>query len=409
MTAEIDFDLAIVGAGPAGSFLAAVAAELGWRILLLEKDRFPRHKVCGEFLSPESQQTLRAAGLYPALAALSPICLHEALLVSTSGHELRIPLPAAAWGISRYVLDWMLAEAAVERNVSLLQQRRVTSISRERRGYRIEVRGSKLKTGSDGLHTAKDNATFKARAVVLASGRNTANRIKSPDSIGGATSRGRRKSAFVGIKVHCRNVSMPKQVELFLFGGGYVGINPVNGGIVNVSLLASYRSFGTTDLTPFGMIDAIRQQNANFDVRMAHAQYVDGSVCSVAPVYTHLPTRPWTSTACVGDVAAMIPPLCGDGMAMALRSAEICAPLVDLYLREKISLAEWEQRYTQQWHREFTSRLWTGRALQSVLNHRWSAELLLWLGNFQPRLAGAVLRATRGPMKVDQLRGRSLR
>ncbi len=106
------FDVAIVGAGPAGSGAAAALAGRGWRVLLVERDRLPRHKVCGEFLSPESQATLAALGLGRALAAADPVALVDAELISRRGTRLLTALPGAAWGLSRYAMDAALAAAA---------------------------------------------------------------------------------------------------------------------------------------------------------------------------------------------------------------------------------------------------------------------------------------------------------
>src|SRR5215203_2521983 len=77
---SLDYDAVIAGAGPAGSTLATALAKQGWQVLLVERDRLPRHKVCGEFLSPEAQKTLQALGLDGEIAALTPVPLHNAML-----------------------------------------------------------------------------------------------------------------------------------------------------------------------------------------------------------------------------------------------------------------------------------------------------------------------------------------
>src|SRR5579859_4469058 len=106
------YDIVIIGAGLAGSSLAAALAERGWQVLLLERRQQPYHKVCGEFLSPESQESLRAMGLYAQVAALGPAPITHARLVSRHGMRVRIKLPAPAWGVSRFALDTALTEKA---------------------------------------------------------------------------------------------------------------------------------------------------------------------------------------------------------------------------------------------------------------------------------------------------------
>ena len=91
-------DVVIVGAGLAGSSLATVLSNLGWDVLLVERRHLPQHKVCGEFLSPESQASLHALGLYTTVAELGPSRMRHALLVSRGERSAHVTLPGDAWG-----------------------------------------------------------------------------------------------------------------------------------------------------------------------------------------------------------------------------------------------------------------------------------------------------------------------
>ena len=117
------YDVAVVGAGPAGGSAASALATAGWRVALIERKDLPHHKVCGEFLSPEAQATLRALGLYETLAALAPTPLTGATLTSRRGATLTMNLPGTAWGLSRYAMDVTLANAAVARGAALIARR----------------------------------------------------------------------------------------------------------------------------------------------------------------------------------------------------------------------------------------------------------------------------------------------
>jgi hypothetical protein len=94
----------------------------------------------------------------------------------------------------------------------------------------------------------------------------------------------------------------------------------------------------------------------------------------------------------------MIPPLAGDGMAMALRSAELCLAPADAYLRGAVSLDEWERAYTGAWQQEFGGRLRLGQALQSALTTQGLGDVLATLGRGLPFAAQWLLEATRGRM-----------
>jgi flavin-dependent dehydrogenase len=106
--------------------------------------------------------------------------------------------------------------------------------------------------------------------------------------------------------------------------------------------------------------------------------------------------------ACLGDTAVMIPPLCGDGMAMAFHSAELCAPLAHDFLAGRLSQAAWAAAYQAAWQAEFSRAVRVGRYLQGVLSLPFLSELLLGLGRLAPPLAGALVRATRGGPWLNQ-------
>ncbi|MFN8423192.1 MAG: FAD-dependent monooxygenase [Anaerolineae bacterium] len=130
-------DVVVVGAGPAGSALAALLARGGIDVVLLERDAFPRDKLCGEFLSPEAGQLLAAIGCRDALAALAPPVLAAARFTLPSGFALDVPLPGEGWGLSRRALDAALASHAAASGARLLERteavpcgRRTTARSR---------------------------------------------------------------------------------------------------------------------------------------------------------------------------------------------------------------------------------------------------------------------------------------
>lgn len=372
------YDIAVIGAGPAGSSAASALAATGWRVALIERKVLPHHKVCGEFLSPEAQTTLRALGLHQELAALAPRVLTGATLTSRRGAVLTMKLPGAAWGLSRYAMDAALADAAVARGAVLLAETTVTDVARDGHGVTLTLR--------DRLGTRP----LCARAAIMAGGR--MGTAKLPP----AAPTQPRAQLFVGIKSHFAGLTMPDRVELFLFEGGYVGINPVETGAANVCLLVRYAEFTHAGRTVEGMFAAIARQNSSFARRIKGAQLLRETRCTVAAVATNRPAAPWVEMACLGDTATMIPPLSGDGMAMALRSAEICVPLADAYLRGACTMTAWRDRYSERWHAEFDSRLRIARWLQKLLGHTPIADALIPLGRVAPWLADSVVRSTRG-------------
>jgi flavin-dependent dehydrogenase len=382
-------DIVILGAGLAGSSLATVLSSLGWDVLLLERRTLPSHKVCGEFLSPESQASLLAMGLYDSVAALEPAPMRHAMLTTPAGVRLRVGLPGDAWGVSRFALDAALAQAAAQAGAEVRMGETVTDIAVSGHGCTVETR------------TTQQHTTIQARAAIAACGRHPLPALR-PAAERAAEQPARQ--TYVGVTCHYRQVEMPAQVELYLFPGGYVGLGPVEQGAVNLCLLATRESFKQAGGSIDEMLEAIARWNPALGRRLAGGEIVEGSQMAVSPVDTGRPATVWEHVARVGDAVTMIPPLCGDGMAMALRSAELCAPLAHEFLQGHLSLAAWEASYRAQWHAEFEQTLRTGRHLQALLALPGVADMLLAAGNLLPFLAAHLVKATRGaPRPLDSV------
>ncbi len=385
------FDAAIIGAGIAGSSLAATLAARGQRVLLLDKDRFPRHKVCGEFLSPESQDSLSALGVHADVVQRHPVPLTRATIASQRGATVEMALPGAAWGLSRYALDEALLSAARRLGATAWTQTTVTNMQKTETGYTIHAR----RQGADEV------LAIQARTVIAACGRHSAAALPpQPRKIS-------PRRLHVGVKAHYAGISMPRTCELFLFRGGYVGVNAVesSGGEsrVNVCALVSYPAFAAAGRSTEALFEAAMSQHPALAERLRGGALLKETICAVAPVDTYRRAVPWgdgpDGVACAGDTASMIPPLCGDGMAMALRSVELCAPLADKFLRGELTREQWQSCYAAAWRNEFAPRLRTGRLLQRALGVPFVADGLIALGNRLPRVADHFVHATRGPLR----------
>ena len=409
-------DAIIVGAGLAGSSLAAALAQRGWDVLLVERDRLPRHKVCGEFLSPEAQHSLARLGVLEAVAALGPVPLHGAALWMPGGRCVEMALPAPAWGLSRHALDAALAAAAGHGGAEVWPETTVIGAAREGGSAAVQVRRAGARAAA---RSEREPLTLHAAAVIFACGRHSAAALPPRDNRAGSVSdrsplphgrgsdraerQGWRRCA--GLKRHYTGVTMPPRVELYLFPGGYVGINPVEGapgeGRANVCVLLTYAAFQSLGKSLDCVLEAAAARHPLLAARLAGAQPVAGSECAVAPVDTERRPAPWDAVLdapCLGDTAAMIPPLAGDGMAMALRSAELCLERAPAYLAGSLSPADWASAYTRAWRAEFAGRLRLGRALQRGLTTPTLGDGLAAIGAAFPVLAQWMLAGTRGRM-----------
>src|SRR5882672_10912313 len=122
-----DYDVAIVGGGPGGLSLSILLARKGWSVLLLEKEQYPFHRVCGEYISMESWEFLKSLGL--DLENIKPSILSRLQVSGWDGKLLEQPLPLGGFGISRYRFDDELAKLAIQSGVSIWDNTRVNDIS----------------------------------------------------------------------------------------------------------------------------------------------------------------------------------------------------------------------------------------------------------------------------------------
>ncbi|MBO9598822.1 MAG: NAD(P)/FAD-dependent oxidoreductase, partial [Cohnella sp.] len=370
-------DVVVIGAGIAGSGIAYALAKQGWDVVLLDKDKYPRHKACGEFLSPEVRSTLRRLGLEEHVRELNPAAIDKVRIHSEHGGLLEISLPGQAWGVSRFALDAMLQEAAAKAGARWHMSCAVSEVTPSEDGYRIKVT------------CEADPREWFARAAINAGGRRSVLSQRTPANSGRRT--------YVGIKSHYASPDRTPIVDLYFFRGGYVGISPVEGDRLNVAALVSssaFQSLGASSALD-RIVDDARKNVPALKERLAGAAPLTETRSATSPVIVRRTPTAWSDMPCVGDALAVIPPFCGDGMSMALRSAELCAPLADARLRDACTENEWRRRYAEQIERQFTGALRWGSVLERGLTHSVLGGILLRLGAMWPKAAHGLLRATR--------------
>jgi 2-polyprenyl-6-methoxyphenol hydroxylase-like FAD-dependent oxidoreductase len=321
-------DVTIIGAGPAGSSAACALASRGWDVILIEQHRFPRDKVCGESLSALGVEVLHRLGLAPTIEALHPSILHQTILHAPDGRHLACPLPRPMWGLSRRALDAALLESARAAGVRILQPARVESLSpltvRHLESNRLE--------------------TLTPSWIILADGKGALLPSRPPPT------------TDLGIKAHFEYVTGPRDaVELFGVQGHYVGLAPIERSLSNVAF-----SLPTSRLDRFrGDLGALWQhlltENATLAARFSHAHQVGPWLASPLPRFPV--NHPWPPRVIpLGNSAAALEPIGGEGMGLALRSAELATAALDQAARTQTPLP------VRRLQIQFT-RLWRTRRL----------------------------------------------
>ena len=306
-------DLGIIGGGPAGTLAAAEAARRGLRVVIWERDRFPRDKVCGEFLSPESLPLLKQRIPLP-LERGSPI--RRAEFYSRKGKSFSLNLPSEGLGLSRVVLDEALWRAAGEAGAQCHQDERIDGIlpwcangPGDRAAWKIQPAGG---------------PSWLTRRLLIACGRwwKLAG-IESPASSKAQSVCGK----WAGVKAHFEGMARRDSVEIYFFPGGYCGLAPIEDGrynaccLIHRSLTRSAGGRGVEDFSAW-----IERLAAHPALR----RRLRGAV-QVSPTVTTAPVHPARRDAerggvlFAGDSAGFVDPFTGDGISMALHSGRIAA------------------------------------------------------------------------------------
>lgn len=329
----------IAGGGLAGLSLAAGLRQRGVPVEVHEVGTYPRHRVCGEFISGVPPATLEALGIAEVFA--DALVRHSLIWFSGGRPVHRDELPEPALGISRYRLDARLRDRVVELGGKVCERSR---LPRE-----------------------------PAEGLVWAAGRIPA------------------KSRWIGLKCHFHNLSLKADLEVHLGGNGYAGLTGVEDGRVNVCGLfevdRSQQGHGS-DL----LISYLKQGgNEVLAKRLASARPDTDSFSAIAGF--SLGRQPEVSGLCVlGDAESMIPPFTGNGMSMAFEAAELALN----------PLGEWSNGYLD-WegcraairaalHRRFRRRLAAAGAIHPVLMNGSGRQFVASLGRarllpFRPLLS----------------------
>ncbi|MEM0966409.1 MAG: NAD(P)-binding protein [Verrucomicrobiota bacterium] len=298
-------ELRIVGGGLAGLSLAVALSKKGYPVTVFEAGQLPRHRVCGEFICGVSDQTLKTLGIEEDFSGA--LIHRESVWRDGEGREIyRAKLPRTATGISRHLLDYRLVE-------------------------RIRRQGGEVHLGERWRGDVAEEGT------VFASGRLA------------------ERTDWLGFKMHIKG-DLPSELSLFLGDEGYVGLSAVEGGYWNICGLFRKRD-GVR-----GSKEAILGHYADkcsmpaVSDLLAGSKIQEGSAAGVAGVSFALPQQENGSMR-IGDAWAVIPPFTGNGMSIALESAETAiAPLSD-WMEGSASWSEVVGETARAHERKFLRRL----------------------------------------------------
>ena len=346
------FDVAIAGAGPAGTSTAIHLAIQGARVLLVEQKRFPRPKLCGEFISPECLGHFERLGVGDQMLSAGAATLTQTVFYSRRGRSVNVPsewfgASGQALGLSRAKMDHNLLERAKSAGAVVLENTHASELIIDSG----RVRGLRLKCGSE----IKDH---HALVTVDATGRTRAlarrlNNPRRPEH----TNRYR----LVAFKAHLENAqAAPGACEIYSYPGGYGGLSSVEGGASNFCFIASAKDVRRCGSDPEAVIRESVFRNPRAAYTLAHAKVRSEWLSVSLETFGCRKLVPAEGLIAVGDAAAFIDPFSGSGMLIALESGELAAQTIANQferLRQNASFAPLAREYRVEYGRRFDSRL----------------------------------------------------
>ena len=299
-----DSQALVIGGGLAGSALSTWLARAGRRVLLLERERGPHDKVCGEFLSREAGLYLADLGLDVEALGAVPI---DAVRLAGGGSPVTARLPFPAHSLSRRVLDEALLAAAEAAGTQVRRGARVLALAGRPGAWEARIEGGGVARGAE---------------VFLATGKHDLRGWRRPAGPQGD---------LLGFKLHWRlapgqAAALARHVELLLFPGGYGGLEPVEGGVANLCLLVRAQRFQALGGTWEALLAAIREACPHLRARLIGAEPARPRPLAIAGLpYGHVRQGSCDGAWRLGDQGAVIPSFSGDGMSIALHSARLAA------------------------------------------------------------------------------------
>jgi menaquinone-9 beta-reductase len=365
-------EITIIGGGLAGLTAAIHLSKIGLKVTLIEKNEYPKHKVCGEYISNEVLPYLEWLSLN--ISKLNPAHISKLDFSTADGKRIQCDLPLGGFGLSRFVLDDFLYKKAIQNGCKIIKDT-VTDIVYENDFFIIST---------------SNYGTISTNLVIGAFGK----RSSIDQKINRAFAK--KKSQWLAVKAHYDTDFPNDLVGLHNFEGGYCGVSKVENNIVNICYLASYASFKKhKNIEDFQ--SQVLTKNPHLKKILNESKMLFEAPLTISQVSFDKKATVENHILMIGDTAGLIHPLCGNGMAMAIHSAKIASELIEKFYNKEIeSRAQLEKMYIKEWNFNFKSRLRFGRFLAFILQKQNIASFLMKIMIKFPSLLPIIIKKTHG-------------
>ena len=370
------FDIAIIGGGLAGLCLAIQSAHKGYKTIIFEKEQYPFHKVCGEYISLESWDFLQSLGV-PLQQWNLPV-IKKLKATDVSGAEYCFNLDLGGFGVSRYKLDNCLYQLAVTKGVTVKTQTKVLNAVLKEETFEIETINdnyvAQLVAGSFGKRSNLD-VKWNRHFVLQKKG---------------------KLNNYIGVKYHIKYPTEQDTIALHNFENGYCGISAIEDGKTCLCYLTTAQNLQKAGNSIAKLEQQILGANPQLKTIFAGATFLYSQPLTISQVSFSKKNQVENNILMLGDAAGMITPLCGNGMSMAMHSSKLAFNCIDDFLNKKLTRMQMEANYKQSWQTHFARRLWVGRKVQQLFGSNYGTALFLKIMKRIPGLASMIIKATHG-------------
>ncbi len=367
-----DKEVIIIGGGLAGLTAAIHLSKIGFQVTVIEKNSYPKHKVCGEYISNEVLPYFSWLDL--KISELQPTAIDKLEFSTLNGKVINSELPLGGFGVSRYALDLFLYEKAVADGCLMIQDTVENIVFKENR-FTI---------------TTSNKTERETEMVIGAFGkRSNVDQKLNRDFI-------QKKSSWLAVKAHYSGGFPNDLVGLHNFKGGYCGVSKVENNKINICYLADYDTFKQyKNIEEYQ--DKVVSQNPKMKAIFDNSKLLFDKPITISQISFSKKEAVENHILMIGDTAGLIHPLCGNGMAMAIHSGKIVSELIGDYFSGEIkSRVELEKRYFKEWEMNFSKRLKIGRLLSKLLQKQSLSYVLLRILVRFPFLLPIVIKKTHG-------------
>lgn len=376
MSLDPKYDIAIIGGGLAGLALSVQCVRAGYRTIVFEREKYPFHKVCGEYISLESWNFLEELGV--PLSDMQLPVINRLQVSAPNGKYIETPLPLGGFGISRYTLDQLLANIARREGVVLMEETKVVNVVYRNNAFVIfSSRGETEVTIAAGTYGKRGNLDAKWKRPFT--------QVK-PNKL----------NHFVGVKYHIETFFPEDLIALHNFENGYCGISRIENNKYCLCYLTTARNLRKSHNDIQAMEKNILQKNPFLEKIFSNARFLYTEPLTISRISFNRKNQVENHVLMIGDAAGMITPLCGNGMSMALHGSKLAFEEISQFMKGHISRYEMELQYTQQWEKQFGRRLQTGRLIQRFFGSASLSNFLITAVKPFPKFVAFLIRQTHG-------------